>query len=173
MRQVTITVYTYDELNEKSQANARNWYRAGALNYEWWEPIYEDAERIGLKIKGFDLERSTEGDLTVDLEECIKRVLSEHGKSTETHKLAEAFDVTIRNQKQLDEQAITDGMDPDEVADDQLDWLAEQEQDFVYALREEYGAMLQKEHDDLLSDEAVAEALLAGEYEFTADGRTA
>lgn len=45
MKQRTINVYDYDELSEKAQERAREWWRDG-LDYEWWDCVYEDAADI-------------------------------------------------------------------------------------------------------------------------------
>ena len=57
MRKIESTVYTFDELDDKAKDRARDWYRSGALDYEWREDVYCDAENVGLKITGFDLGR--------------------------------------------------------------------------------------------------------------------
>lgn len=43
----TCTVYQFDELSEDAKDRARDWYREGALDYDWWEFVYEDAKTIG------------------------------------------------------------------------------------------------------------------------------
>lgn len=50
----TRTLYTFDELSEKAKEKARDWYREGALDYDWWEFIYSDAATVGA-ILGLDL----------------------------------------------------------------------------------------------------------------------
>ena len=81
MRTETINIYTFDELSDKAKDRARDWWRQGALDYGWWECIYEDAERIGLKITGFDTGRSCEidGDFIGTPEETADKILAEHG----------------------------------------------------------------------------------------------
>lgn len=39
-------VFSFDELSEAAKEKARDWYREGALDYDWWEYIYEDAATI-------------------------------------------------------------------------------------------------------------------------------
>ncbi len=55
MREVTTKVYTYNELNDAAKAKAREWWRDGGLDYDWWDSTYEDAVTIaalfGLEIK--------------------------------------------------------------------------------------------------------------------------
>ena len=46
-KQVVSTVYSYKELSEQAKEKARDWYRDGNLDYDWWESVYEDAKTIG------------------------------------------------------------------------------------------------------------------------------
>ena len=48
MKTLTITkeVYTFEELDESAKEHAREWWREGALQYDWWEFVYDDFERI-------------------------------------------------------------------------------------------------------------------------------
>lgn len=50
----TVTVYSYDELSPEAQERARDWWRDGGLDYQWWYFIYYDflqiAERFGIDI---------------------------------------------------------------------------------------------------------------------------
>ena len=53
----TVISYKFEELSPKAKEKARDWFREGALDYDWWDSTYEDAASIGLKITGFDLGR--------------------------------------------------------------------------------------------------------------------
>ena len=46
MRVVTTNVFQFDELSDDAKEKAREWFRAGSLDYEWWDAVYDDAERI-------------------------------------------------------------------------------------------------------------------------------
>jgi hypothetical protein len=45
MRTATINYYKFDELSDRAKDTARDWWRQGALDYGWWESVYEDAAR--------------------------------------------------------------------------------------------------------------------------------
>lgn len=51
---VETEVFTFDELDDEAKDRARDWYRDGALDYDWWEFVIEDfchvAEILGLDI---------------------------------------------------------------------------------------------------------------------------
>lgn len=49
MRTVETTAYLFDELGDRAKEKARDWYRAGGMDYDWWDGVYmqvEDAARI-------------------------------------------------------------------------------------------------------------------------------
>ena len=50
MKTKTINVYSFDELSEQAKEKAREWFRAGTLDYEWWDGVFEDAKRVGALI---------------------------------------------------------------------------------------------------------------------------
>jgi len=51
---VEITLYAFAELADDAKALARDWYRAGALDYDWWDAVYQDfgevCERLGVSV---------------------------------------------------------------------------------------------------------------------------
>lgn len=59
---IEITVYTFDELTERAQSRARDWYRTASANDEWWNFVYEDFEAVcaclGIEIKRVPINRS-------------------------------------------------------------------------------------------------------------------
>jgi hypothetical protein len=149
MKTIITIVYEFDELNDTAKERARHWYREVALDYDWWEYVYEDAAQIGLKIDGFDLDngKHAEGELTVSVMECCKRILAQHGQTCATYKLAQR------------------------VFKDKRDGLATDPEEFTRDLLEEYATMLQIESEYLMSDESVDEHIRINEYTFTADGK--
>ena len=54
MEAVEITLYSYADLADGAKAVARDWYRQGALDYDWWETVYADfeevCERLGVSV---------------------------------------------------------------------------------------------------------------------------
>lgn len=64
-QQVTITAYEFNELSEKAKEKARDWWRNGDLNYEWWDVSYQDflqvAKILGIKINLRDQKCVMEG----------------------------------------------------------------------------------------------------------------
>lgn len=51
---IETTVYTFEELDERAMARARDWYRQASADDDWHELVFEDFERI-CEIIGVDL----------------------------------------------------------------------------------------------------------------------
>lgn len=155
------TVYYFNELTDNAKDKARDWYREGALDYDWWEYTYEDAERCGLKITEFDLDRHrhVKGSLILSVEDSMEAILKDHGETCATFIMAKEFQ---RGLVLLDK----DGADYEE----EHETL---EAEYLEALCEEYASLLQAEYEYLLSDESVDEMIIANEYEFTEGGKRA
>lgn len=49
------TVYQFDELDERAKERARDWYRQGAFDYEWWDCTFDDARQC-LALAGFNIQ---------------------------------------------------------------------------------------------------------------------
>lgn len=53
--------FQFSELNDRAKERARSGWRAGGLDYEWWESTYEDAERaaacLGIAIDRFPINK--------------------------------------------------------------------------------------------------------------------
>lgn len=163
---VVTEVYKFSELSENAQDKAIQKLYDLNVDYEWWDSVYEDAKTIGLKLKGFDLDRHRHatGALTVSPLECIKLILTNHGESCDTYKLAKDF-----------EQAFTDFEASKNREDDSFDQdeFDEAREDFEKALLEEYSIMLQHEYEYLTSREAIVESIECNNYEFDEDGNLA
>lgn len=173
MKTIETKVYTFDELSESAKECARNWWREHGLDYEWWDNLFEDAERIGLKITGFELSSNRHAcghfNCFGGAEQCANLILAEHGKDCETFKTATDFlaDLTKLNA----EITAVDGDDETNV--DYETWQdkrGELDEEFLKSLLEDYSTMLQKELEWLNSKECVDETITANEYTFTETG---
>jgi hypothetical protein len=145
--------YKFEELDEKAQEKVIQ-----NLSHDWYDCIYEDAERIGLKITSFDLDRNRHatGKFFKSCEDVADLILKEHGESCDTYKLAKIFKKDIASLSLENED--------DEIAEK----LYER---FEKDLLNEYAFMLQKEYEYLTSREAIIETINANEYEFTKEGK--
>lgn len=157
----TKTVYKFDELSDSAKEKARDWYRGGSLDYEWWDGVYEDAERVGLKIKEFDIDRGAyvKAEFKTSAEETAHKIEQEHGESCDTF-------IDSSNYLKERESIVRT---PDDIGDK----LDELDGEFLKTLCEDYRIMLQKEYEYLLSNESVDESIQANEYEFLENGKVA
>jgi len=165
MRVEETKLYKYSELSEDAQEKAREWFREGGVDYEWWDSVYDDAENIGLKITSFDLDRNrhAEGKFILSATEIAANIIRDHGETCETYKTAQDF---------LDE--INSLSMPEDDSDEFPEWedkMLELEDEFKKSLLEDYSIILQHEIEYLNSDEAISETIQANEYEFTDKGR--
>lgn len=169
---ITRTLYQFDELSDEAKEKARDWYREGALDYDWWNFTYDDAKTVGLIIEGFDLDRNkhVDGSLNVSGLESCKLSIANHGESCDTYKLAVEFlpQFETLTKKLEDMQANEDNKESELDIEDEIEEL---EKDYTYQLRKEYTSMLQKKYEYLISDESVDENIRANEYEFTENGK--
>jgi hypothetical protein len=161
MKIIETKVFEFYELSEDAKEKAREWYREGALDYEWWDSVYEDAENIGLKITSFDLDRNrhAEGFFTMSAFEVSEKIIQEHGKDCETFKTA------INFQSKYNEIPIDEDGEKDTYTVKTLGM------EFSKSLLEDYSIMLQNEYEYLLSDESVDDTIRANEYTFTENGK--
>jgi hypothetical protein len=164
MKTITITVFEFDELSDSAKERAREWCRCGALDYEWWDSIYDDAKRIGLKITSFELdrERSADGEFTKNAQSCAESIIKEHGESCETRKTAEKY---------INERADLVAKHADIESSNGLTYEGDQaiedhDTQFLASLLEDYSIMLQNEYEYLLSD-----AIRCNGFTFTEEGK--
>lgn len=196
MRIVTTTVFTFDELDDKAKEKARDWYRTGALDYEWWDCIYEDAKNVaalmGIKIDriGFSGFASQGDGAHVEghysyLKGAAKAVAEYVPKDATLARIArELQDIQRRHFYRLEARVkhrghyqhsyctdITVGYSGDEYRD-----IGDAEEDIKAALRSFMDwvyRQLEKEYDYLMADEQVDESIRANGYEFEENGSRA
>lgn len=56
----TATVFTYAELSDTAKAKARDGYREGNLDYDWWDSVYEDAVTMAA-LMGIEIDTRRDG----------------------------------------------------------------------------------------------------------------
>lgn len=170
MKTLKIVVYDFDELSDKAKEKARDWYREGALDYDWWDSTYEDAERIGLKITEFDLGRAAyvKASFMASAEETAHKIETEHGETCATLQDAKNYlkerDDLVNTAERDANGELVDEYSLDEKLDD-LDGK------FLKTLCEDYRIILEKEMEYLRSDESVDETIRANGYTFTETGK--
>ncbi len=156
VRVIETPVFNFEDLDDKAKDVARDWYREGALDHDWWDSTFDDAETIGLKIESFEIDRGRHatGTFTKYIGDVIRLIEENHGKDCETFKTAQSFKSDLAQAEKADDQ----------------DKIDEIEDEFLRSLLEDYSIMLQHEYEYLLSDENTDETIRINEYTFTAQG---
>lgn len=168
MRIIETKAYKFDELSDDAKQKAINSLNGINVDYNWWEYTYGDAEEIGLKITSFDLDRNryAKGHFTLSAAEVMANIFANHGEDCETYKTAKEFE---EDWQPLFNEYMDENSERHEDSETESD-LNDLESDFLKSLLEDYSIMLQNEYEYLQSDEAVIEAIVANEYEFTEKG---
>jgi hypothetical protein len=165
MKTKRVKVFSFSELSEDAKQTAIDNFSDVNVSYEWWEPTYEDAKRIGLKITSFDLDRDrhAEGHFLLSANEVAANIMQEHGETCETYKTAENF---MEEWQPL----FNDYMNEESITYEDDNDLMVCEDEFLKSLLEDYSILLQNESEYLQSDEAIIETIEANEYEFLENG---
>lgn len=189
----SVKVYKFNELDDSAKEKAREWYRQGATDYEWWDYVYDDAKTIA-NIIGIDITNiyfsgfwsqgdgaCFEGSYSY---KCggVRELLKYAPIDTELHNIA----VSLRDLQrpafyQLSAQvshrghychegctdiSVYDDRDGDYVDHETHDAVVECLRDFMRWIYRR----LESEYDYLMSDECVDEMIESNEYTFTEEG---
>lgn len=177
-----IETFKFSELSEKDKQKAlENLYDIN-VDHDWWDYIYEDSERSGLKITGFDLDqrRHATGKFITYPKSCAQAFLKEHGNTTETYKTSETYlnDLTVLENNFRSLYAAKTGNiefeDEDAFGDSAFEnALEDLNTEFLRAILEDYSLMLQKDYEYLTSEKSIIETIEANDYDFTSEGKIA
>ena len=195
MRTAHVQVFQYDELSDAAKAKARDWWRGLDRDHsEWSEHVTEDLKTIAAfmgwtvsdtQFRGF----SSQGD-GAQFSGTWSAANVQTREALEEHAPADASDSNARLARMMLTFAELAAQSPpgatasvrhegaiyvhehmtrfesDNMSDEQLAKLTEVSRE----LMRWYYRALEREHDYYTSDEQVAEAICANEYEFKADG---
>jgi hypothetical protein len=196
MKTKTVNLYAFDELSDKAKARARQWWREGGFDYEWWDSTEDDARQIaalmGLEIdelmfRGFWSQgdgASFTGRYSY-AKGSVKAVKDYAPQDTRLHKIAESLQAIQRKNLYGLSANVTRGHNSNfyrhentmyiQVETRAGDWANDEAQEAVSEALKDfarwYYRQLEKEYDYLNSDEAVDESIRANEYTFTETGK--
>lgn len=196
-RTIEKTVYTFDELSDAAKEKAREWYRDGALDYDWWEFVYEDADHVA-KILGIDLDDKGKNtrrpaiwfsgfycqgsgsafDGVYSYAKQAPKKLREYApQDTELHKIADQLQSLQRRYFYRLCAKITAHRDTSitvEAYNSENRYADIPDEQELIDLLNDFNSwifnQLEKEYEYLTSDESVDEAIMANEYEFDEEG---
>lgn len=194
MEIIQTPVYTFDELSDRAKEKARDWWREGALNYEWWEFVYADAKNVA-ELFGLDIEHiwfsgfASQGDGACFeggyryKKGALAAVKAYAPQDTDLHDIVKALqDAQRKAFYKLGANTAHRGryyhswcMDVDVCnLDDRWRDIGTLEDDVRDALRDFADwiyKQLETEYEYQMSDEQVDETIRANEYTFTEDGK--
>ena len=195
MRTIEKTVFTFDELTDTAKEKARDWYRRGALDYDWWDGILEDFVHIcsllgiethtpdiffsGFYSQGYGA--SFRGNYTYK-KGCVNALTDYAPDDKELRRVAEELASVQRKNfyqlrasigKQSSRYTHEMTMFVDVERDDDKEPTADAQDCLEECMRELARWLyrtLEAEYEYLRSNEPVDEALLANAYEFDEEG---
>ena len=168
----TVTVYKFNELSEEAQKKAiqTHWNINAPSN--WWKSIYEDAEKVDIKINDFRL-LNTGNYCNITITNCLKTanlITANHYEETATHTTAKNY---IDDYNDLIKE-YSDGVNTDKVTEENEGMFKGEisilDKYFEIDTANNYRDLLIEEYKYLISKEAVIETIQANDYDFTEDG---
>jgi hypothetical protein len=141
-------VKTFEELSDDEQAKAIEKYADINVSHNWWDYIYEEAERLGIQILNFDIDRQEIGMAFISSEReiCLK-IIDEFEPGSKI--VEEALYFTLKIGSLFDTFAISKLKD-----------------DFKNKVKDFYLGLLRGKYKYLTSADAIEESLIANEVEF-------
>lgn len=180
--------FYFPELSETAKEKAREWYRERALDYEWFDSVFDDAKTM-FAFAGFNIDKiyfsgfcsqgdgaMFEGTWCASDTKPVKEMKAYAPQDKELHRIAAEARSITRSDKEASTSMQHRGhyyhehcveFTGDARTPELLDRIAEMARD---AMRWIYRT-LEKEHDYLLADAQVDETIIINEYEFSSEGK--
>ena len=173
MRAIEVKLYEFEELSAEARENAIEKNRLMNVEHDWWDWFYEGMAEIGIKINSFDVYYGNIGITIEDSEQTAIEAIENYPKENEIFKISKEFiadrDALI---KRLGEGNDTAGYSVKEEFIDEYDEEIERlEEQYRREIAKEIITWLREDFEYLQTDEAVAETLIANDYEFTEEGQ--
>ena len=162
MKTIEIKVYKFKELDKQTKEKVIDNYRyINVEDFQWYDWIKDDFNRLGLEIQEFDLGRRNYVKIYIDnLEETSKSILHEFGDSVLIKQTAKNY---------IDEyEKIQANFKEDEDIEREVEILDDQ---YEKEYSEDILSYLRSNYEWETSDEAVIGFIEANDYDFTTDGK--
>lgn len=190
-RTICQIVYKFNELSDKAKERAREWYRQGNLDYDWWSAVYDDAKEC-LAHAGFSIDDilftgfHSQGDGACfngswSASDVDAQAMRGHAPLDDTlHVIADAMEklatrypeasLTVRHHGHHNHEYCTRF---DVELGDDTETSTELEANLIETSRKAMRwiyRQLEKEYEYRMSDEVCDDEIIANEYEFTESG---
>ena len=198
MRIQTIAIYEFNELTDEAKENARDWYRANGLDYEWWDCTIQEYKELG-ELLGIEIDNiyfsgfASQGDgacftgtysyrkgwkkaLASETGGELYRKLESIGLGLQAEQEKYFYGITAginRTGRYCHENSVTVSVDPGEHVNGYWSDTSDMEDNIADCLRDfmrEIYSTLRSEYGYLTSDESVDDTIIANEWEFTETG---
>jgi hypothetical protein len=173
MRAIKVKLYQFEELSAEAKENAIERNRTMNVEHDWWDCTCESMKEVGVEINSFDIYYRNINIKIEDSEHTASKTIEYYGEGMEVVEISKRFiadrDALI---KRLGEGNDIAGYSVKEEFIDEYDEEIEYlEEEYIKEMSEEILTWLRDEYEYLLTDEAVAETLIANDYEFTEEGQ--
>lgn len=171
MKTIKTIVYEYHELSDKAKTKAIEEYSEINTNYDWWYLTFDEFKTLGIKVTGVDLYRKEIGiENIVPYEEIAYNICHEfNGNSIYERAIQFSIDFeALKRKYEVDNNGFTFNEKKQDNYQDEYDDLTFE---FKVDLCNEILDWLNNEYEYLISEEGIADTIVANEYLFTEDGR--
>jgi len=161
MKTIEINVYKFEELDKQTKEKViENYRHINVDDFQWYDWIKDDFNRLGLEIQEFDLGRRNYVKIYIEnFEDTSKSIIEHFGDSV-------AIKQTAKNY--IDEyEKILSNFKEDEDIERELEILDEQ---YEKEYSEDILSYLRANYESDISDEAVIDTIEANDYDFTWNG---
>ena len=192
MRTETVNIYKFSELSESAKEKARDWYRDGDLDYDWWGAVYELATTAG-KMLGISVDNIYfQGFYTQGSGACVtgsysynkgwkKELEKEFGSTLLEEIVVIGKELQAVQSKAFYKLSATLSYQRNSYSSISVEhedrWAEDDEEqelrDALKSFEHWVFSKLEQEYEYLTSDEVVDESIEANEYEFYEDGSIA
>ena len=161
MKTIEINVYKFKELDKQTQRKViENYRHINVDDFQWYDWIKDDFNRLGLEIQEFDLGRRNYAKIYIEnFEDTSNYIIKEFGDSVLIKQTAKNY------LKELKE--IVSNFKEDEDIDREFETLDEK---YQHEFEADILSYLRANYESDISDEAVIDTIEANDYNFTWNG---
>ena len=162
MKTIEIKVYKFEELDKQTREKVIDNYRnINVEDFQWYDWIKDDFNRLGLEIQEFDLGRRNYAKIYIEnFEDTSKNIIEEFGDSVLIKQTAKNY---------INEyEKIQANFKEDEDIEREVELLDEQ---YEKEYSEDILSYLRSNYDWETSDEAIYQTIEANDYDFTTEGK--
>jgi len=162
MKTIEIKVYKFEELDKQTKEKVIDNYRnINVEDFQWYDWIKDDFNRLGLEIQEFDLGRRNYVKIYIEnFEDTSNYIIEEFGDSVAIKQTAKNYLNELKE--------IVSNFKEDEDIDREFEILDE---NYQHKFEADILSYLRANYEWETSDEAVINTIEANDYDFTTEGK--